>query len=144
MPPSAVWLLDANMTVRSLTILGTVRWDTAADGLELSAGYVLVERGGTFELGTYDEPMLLRATIRLLDNQKTHPYFGGRFLGIDGLASTALDPLAVATPARPTVTIFVALPDDVEPGQTFNVEHGGQVCGLHERALAAARLRQCD
>ena len=116
--------------MRSLTIRGTLRWDTSIDGLELHAGYVLVERGSRFELGTYEQPMQLRATIRLLDNQAEHPYIGKRFLAIDGLAVSSLDTTAVtgaASDSRPMVTIFVVLPVDVEPGQTFNVEHGGQV-----------------
>ena len=40
------WLLDADMTVRSLTVQGTFIWDTSIDGLVLSSGYVRVQRGG--------------------------------------------------------------------------------------------------
>ena len=40
------WLLDADMTVRSLTVQGTFVWDTSIDGLVLSSGYVRVQRGG--------------------------------------------------------------------------------------------------
>jgi hypothetical protein len=39
-------LLDVDMTVASLTVQGTLRWDTSKDGLVLSAGYVRVQRGG--------------------------------------------------------------------------------------------------
>ena len=76
-----MWELDTNMTVRSLIILGKLKWDTSIDGLELRAGYVLVQRGGVFELGSYENPMLLRATIYLRDNGKAHPILGSRFLG---------------------------------------------------------------
>ena len=40
------WRLDADMTVRSLTLQGTLIWDTSIDGLVLSSGYVRVQRGG--------------------------------------------------------------------------------------------------
>ena len=129
LPRGASWLLDTNMTVRSLKIMGTLRWDTSTDDLVLNAGYVLVERGGVFELGTYEQPMLLRATIYLRKTNATHPYLGSRFLAIDGLASSAIDTTSVLTPStNPLITIFVTLPLDVEPGQMFSVSHGGQVC----------------
>ena len=127
-PRGASWLLDANMTARSVTVQGMLRWDTRIDGLVLRAGYVLVERGGGFELGTQDQPMLHTATIYLLRNGKEHPYLGGRVLGIDGLAASALDSSLVDSSSSTSdlITILVALPADVEPGQQFPVVHGGQ------------------
>jgi hypothetical protein len=46
LPNGQVWLMDADMTVATLTIQGHFRWDTTIDGLVLSAGYVYVQRGG--------------------------------------------------------------------------------------------------
>jgi len=37
-PAGESWLLDADMDVGSLTVEGTLRWDTSVDGLVLSAG----------------------------------------------------------------------------------------------------------
>ena len=53
------------------------------------------------ERGTYDEPMLRSATIHLLHNGKAHPYLGARFLGLDGLAASALD-----TALAPRLTVW--------------------------------------
>ena len=143
-PRGAIWVLDANMSVRSLTIRGTLRWETTVDGLELSSGYVLVERGGAFELGTLDAPMLLRATIRIRNNtgHTPHPYLGTRFIAIDGLAASALDPTLLGGSAgQPMERIQVTLSSDQEPGQTIQVEHGGQVSELcHTCARTRTRI----
>lgn len=115
-PTGAAWLLDVNMTVASLTVRGALRWDTSVDGLQLSAGYVVVERGGSFELGTIDEPMLMRATIHLrhLPNV-SHPYLGSRVLALDGLASSALDGTAPAL--KPKSFLGAASTPSISPAQ---------------------------
>ena len=182
-PRGAIWLLDANLTARSLAIRGTLRWDVSADGLELAVGSMLVERcvccvprtlvhplgctalpaaalhlipstppiltqrspivthlsrsGGTFELGTYDAPMLHRATIRILDLTTTsttvgsslhqpHPYLGSRFIALDGLAASALDESFLTEDSSQGMeTILVTLSDDLEPGQTTEIVANG-------------------
>ena len=43
--------------LRTLTILGTVKWDTEKDGLELRACYILVGEGGYFQVGSRTRPM---------------------------------------------------------------------------------------
>jgi hypothetical protein len=135
-PRGGIWGLDTNLTARTLTVRGTLRWDTSIDGLELSVGYLLVERGGTFELGTYDAPMLLRATVRIRDDASLppHPYLGSRFIAIDGLATSALDSTLMdntASSSQQMERIDVTLSADVEPGQTIQIMHGGQVSGAH-------------
>ena len=84
---SESWVLDADMSCRSLTVQGSLTWDTTKDGLTLQAGYVVIEGAGAFELGSAAAPMLFRATIRLLDNGASHPYLGARVLGGDGVAA---------------------------------------------------------
>eukprot|EP00930_Biecheleria_cincta_P009405 TRINITY_DN11114_c0_g1_i1.p1 TRINITY_DN11114_c0_g1~~TRINITY_DN11114_c0_g1_i1.p1 ORF type:complete len:1517 (-),score=202.87 TRINITY_DN11114_c0_g1_i1:132-4682(-) len=79
-PVGQTWLLDVSANVRTLTIEGTLRWDTTKNGLVLTAGYVLVEPGGRFEIGTESNPMRLRAVITLTGGV-SHPAFGTRFLG---------------------------------------------------------------
>ena len=43
--------------LRTLTIFGTVKWDTEKDGLELRACYILVGEGGYFQVGSRTKPM---------------------------------------------------------------------------------------
>ena len=127
LPARAAWLLDASMTVSTFTIRGSFRWDTSVDNLILSAGYVVVERGGSFELGTFEAPMLLRATIHILNLANvSHPYLGRRFLAIDGLSSSTLDEMFFAGGGQEMEEITVTLNDEaIEPGQTVTILHNG-------------------
>ena len=61
-------MLDVDMKVYTLTVEGTLQWDTSKDNVKLSAKYVLVERYGRFELGTESNPMNLKATIYILED----------------------------------------------------------------------------
>merc|ERR1712190_598573 len=79
-PAGETWVLNASMEVETLTIEGTLRWDTSKDGLELRAGYVLVKPGGTLEVGTKESPMIRTATIHIKKSRHTHPRLGKRFL----------------------------------------------------------------
>lgn len=128
LPPRAQWVLNANMTVATLTIRGSLRWDTSMNGLVLMAGYIVIERGGRLEVGTAAAPMLLRATIyiRHLTNA-SHPYLGSRFLALDGLAASTLDAIFLQGGGAEMETITVTLDDPtIEPGQTVTVLHDGR------------------
>merc|ERR1719265_1873275 len=88
-PAGETWILDESATLATLTIRGTLQWDTTKEGLELRAGYVLVEDGGHFELGTATAPMELRATIHISKGPHVHPHLGKRFFG--GIGSARID-----------------------------------------------------
>jgi hypothetical protein len=70
------------MDVGSLIVRGVLEWDTASDGLELKAGFVVAENGA-IKIGTSLGPMLKRATIYIKNNGRTHSLgkriFGGMF-----------------------------------------------------------------
>ena len=143
-PRGASWLLDSNLTARTVTVRGTLRWDTSVDGLELSTGWLLVERGGHFELATAQQPMINTATIRILDNGAApHPYLGSRFIATDGLASTSLGSGILAgsgTNDATMETITVTLSSDVEPGQSTTIIHNGQVCAHDDHTPPKIKL----
>eukprot|EP00931_Biecheleriopsis_adriatica_P067560 TRINITY_DN4167_c0_g1_i1.p1 TRINITY_DN4167_c0_g1~~TRINITY_DN4167_c0_g1_i1.p1 ORF type:complete len:1079 (-),score=142.05 TRINITY_DN4167_c0_g1_i1:102-3338(-) len=80
-PAGEQWLLDASIDVETLTIFGQLSWATDVGGLELRAGYVLVEDGGRFEVGSSTAPMRLQATIYIKDTIHNHTELGRRFLG---------------------------------------------------------------
>ena len=46
------WIMDESMKVFTLTIYGSLIWDTTKDDLILNSTYVMVKEGGSFELGT--------------------------------------------------------------------------------------------
>lgn len=76
--------LDSDMNVASLTVEGSLVWDTKVDDILLQAGFVLVLNNGSFVLGTAERPMERKATIYLKNNGRRHPeypYIGYRFLG---------------------------------------------------------------
>ena len=91
------WILDEDMKVATLTIDGSLIWDTSKDDLKISTKYVMVFGAGTFELGTTDSPMELKATVYIetpwdnwdpkdnsVDSDTIGHYngaFGSRFLG---------------------------------------------------------------
>jgi len=87
-PAGETWVLDASMSVATLTIKGTLSWDVSKDGLELRAGHVLVD-GGHLQVGTRDLPMNRRATIYITKSSHSHWKFGQRFLG--GIGSGKID-----------------------------------------------------
>jgi len=70
-PAGETWVLDSSLDVETLTIKGTLTWDTSKDGLELRAGYVLVD-GGHLQIGTRAAPMALRATVYIKDSSHRH------------------------------------------------------------------------
>jgi len=99
-PAGATVVVDANVRVRTLTVEGTLTWDTAKDGLELRSGFVLVQNGGIFNLGSEAAPMRNKATIYITANGADHPQLGERFLG------AFKNPLtATQFPSGPTVEI---------------------------------------
>jgi len=51
------------MDVGTLTIYGTLTWNIGRRDLEIRALYILVENGGTFEIGSEENPMELNAQI---------------------------------------------------------------------------------
>ena len=56
-----------------------------------AASHCLVRRVRSFELGTAEQPMLLRAVINITDEgaRLNVPHLGTRFFAADGLASCA-------------------------------------------------------
>ena len=142
-PVHARWLLDTNLTAKTLTIKGFFRWDITVDGITLRVASVIVRRGGTFQLGTLAEPMLLRATVYITDplhNVSAHPYLGTRFFGTDALAveegSFSTSSSAEASDSFERVT--VTLPLDAEPGQQIDVVHNGVTLTIDVPQTASA------
>eukprot|EP00440_Ansanella_granifera_P037063 gb/GFBE01040220.1/.p1 GENE.gb/GFBE01040220.1/~~gb/GFBE01040220.1/.p1 ORF type:complete len:1500 (+),score=225.46 gb/GFBE01040220.1/:1-4500(+) len=80
-PAGETWLLDSSVQFETLTIRGTLEWDTGKDNLELRAGHVLVETGGHLKIGMPDVPMERRATVYITKNSHQHDVLGKRFLG---------------------------------------------------------------
>mmetsp|Transcript_33320 Transcript_33320/g.59828 ORF Transcript_33320/g.59828 Transcript_33320/m.59828 type:complete len:107 (-) Transcript_33320:2347-2667(-) len=74
------------MTVNTLIIYGTLKWDIEKEGIELRAGYILVAEGGYLQVGTRMNPMQRRATIYITEGNESHPWLGTRFLGSTGAA----------------------------------------------------------
>jgi len=64
-------VVDADMDVQWLIVSGTLRWDTAQDGLTLRAKSIMVIGNGTFELGSEQEPMLNEARIFIKRSNET-------------------------------------------------------------------------
>jgi len=85
-PAGHTWILNQTLDVQTLTIFGTVKWDTEKDGLELRACYILVGEGGYFQVGSRTKPMELAATIYIKKGMETHALFGDRFLASEGEA----------------------------------------------------------
>lgn len=77
------WWLDMSVRLKTLTVKGTLRWDTSVGGLELRAGYISVEDSGLFEIGTKDRPMEKNATVFIEEGQH-HDRWGTRFLFASG------------------------------------------------------------
>ncbi|KAJ1626510.1 hypothetical protein T492DRAFT_910036 [Pavlovales sp. CCMP2436] len=115
-PAGERWLLDADMSVRTLTILGELLWDTSADGLTLFAGYVLVSGGGLLQIGTSASPMLLRATVHIRANGATHETLGERFLGSHPSSGDLTPRLEIY--GRPLTRTWSLLARDAQAGAT--------------------------
>jgi len=64
-PAGEHWVFDTSVDVDTLTVKGSLIWNTAIDGLELRACHIMVEDDGLFQIGTMDAPMVLRAAIYL-------------------------------------------------------------------------------
>eukprot|EP00931_Biecheleriopsis_adriatica_P093048 TRINITY_DN667_c0_g1_i1.p1 TRINITY_DN667_c0_g1~~TRINITY_DN667_c0_g1_i1.p1 ORF type:complete len:1526 (+),score=218.47 TRINITY_DN667_c0_g1_i1:80-4579(+) len=88
-PAGETWILDSSVRYATITIRGTLEWDTSQDGLELRAGHVLVESGGHLKIGTQAAPMQKRATVYITKNSHTHQDLGKRFFG--GVGSGRVD-----------------------------------------------------
>ncbi|CAE7682543.1 ACOX1, partial [Symbiodinium pilosum] len=56
-PAGHTWILDQSIDVETLTIYGTVKWDTSKADLELRTNYILVGEGGYFQVGSRFNPM---------------------------------------------------------------------------------------
>eukprot|EP00437_Effrenium_voratum_P009909 CAMPEP_0181428788 /NCGR_PEP_ID=MMETSP1110-20121109/16861_1 /TAXON_ID=174948 /ORGANISM="Symbiodinium sp., Strain CCMP421" /LENGTH=1773 /DNA_ID=CAMNT_0023552029 /DNA_START=37 /DNA_END=5358 /DNA_ORIENTATION=- len=85
-PAGSTWIFDQSIDVKTLTIYGTVKWDTEKDGLELRTGHILVGAGGYFQIGSRSMPMEQRATIYIKKGLEQHMWFGDRFLASEGEA----------------------------------------------------------
>eukprot|EP00435_Cladocopium_sp_Y103_P004117 s436_g1.t1 len=85
-PAGHTWILDQSVDVQTLTIFGTVKWDTEKDGIELRACYILVGEGGYFQVGSRTKPMERFARIYIKKGMESHALFGDRFLASEGEA----------------------------------------------------------
>eukprot|EP00930_Biecheleria_cincta_P056436 TRINITY_DN42567_c0_g1_i1.p1 TRINITY_DN42567_c0_g1~~TRINITY_DN42567_c0_g1_i1.p1 ORF type:complete len:863 (-),score=115.76 TRINITY_DN42567_c0_g1_i1:230-2818(-) len=83
-PKGETWILDASMDVETLTVQGTLEWDTQKDGLQIRTCYLLVEPGGKLQVGTALAPMDLQALIYIKKSHIEHPAMGTRFVGSMG------------------------------------------------------------
>merc|ERR1719203_533234 len=64
-------ILSESIDVKSMSVYGTLRWDTSKTGLELRTGYVLVRGAGAhFEVGTEESPMQRNAKIFIKNSTK--------------------------------------------------------------------------
>jgi beta-glucanase (GH16 family) len=91
-PAGTDLILDSSMDVTSLTIRGSLTWDTTKNGLTLAAGFVVVEQDGIFNLGSLASPMQKAATIYIKNNGATHPTLGVRVFGSYFDGSTSIQP----------------------------------------------------
>lgn len=115
-PAGERWLLDADMSVRTLTVLGELSWDTRVDGLTLRAGFVLVGGGGRLRIGSASAPMALRATVYIEANGATHHELGERFLGAHATEPGLVPSLEIY--GRPLGRTWSLLAADVAPGES--------------------------
>lgn len=127
-PAGEHWLLDTDLSVRTLTVFGELSWDTRLDNLRLSAGFVLVGGAGVFRIGSSEAPMLLRATIFIESNGATHPALGERFFGAHATES-GLVPL-IEIHGRPLGRTWSLLAADAAPGaNVLQLQHAPKTMG---------------
>eukprot|EP00927_Polykrikos_kofoidii_P025548 TRINITY_DN2292_c0_g1_i5.p1 TRINITY_DN2292_c0_g1~~TRINITY_DN2292_c0_g1_i5.p1 ORF type:complete len:1175 (-),score=137.28 TRINITY_DN2292_c0_g1_i5:107-3631(-) len=79
-PEGATWILSHDLTVSTLTVHGTLKWDTSKDNLVLRTGYLLVKPTGHLQVGTVASPMERRATIYITKNSFRDENCGRRFI----------------------------------------------------------------
>jgi len=81
-PAGRAIVLDVNVDVRSLTVLGSLSWGDT-DGLELRAGHVMVHGPGAFRVGSPTQPFARKATITLTGNDPGENVMGmgSKFFG---------------------------------------------------------------
>lgn len=136
-------LLTRALQVRTLTIEGSLHWDTAAAGRTLAAGYVLVQGSGHLSVGTAAEPMEERATIYLKHNGASHPALGERFLGGNGGGDSSP---TIEIHGRPLARTWSLLASDAPAGATsLHLKHGAAASGWRvgeSIAIAATVMHQ--
>jgi len=149
-PLGSTVILDADMDVSSLTVEGTLTWDTTKSGLTLSAGYVLVHESGKFQIGTDTDPMVLAANIYIKNNGEEHSELGDRFFG--GYIDPARKEL---TSSRPVIEIYgrpmsrtwsLLKVDGKEGDTTIQLDHNVAEMGwsIGHRIAIAATYRGSD
>ena len=74
-PAGKTVTIDSSVTVRNISVNGTLRWGDA-DNLELESNWVMVESGGAFQLGSADKPFLKRATLTLTGSDQAENIMG--------------------------------------------------------------------
>jgi len=104
--------MASSMDLETLTVHGTLVWDTTQDGLVLRTGYLLVEQGGLFQLGRDVSPMRLGATVHITKGPHEHPKLGYRFMGTHGRGSR------ITVHGRPLGRTWTLLGRDAKPGAT--------------------------
>lgn len=76
-----------------LTVRGTLVFDDR--DVNLTTDFILVERGGRFQLGTADKPFLKRAVITLTGHTNDQGIFGSKYFGVqDGILDIHGAPVA--------------------------------------------------
>ena len=112
-PDNEHWLLDwSPPNLSSLTIRGKLEWDTDTEGLQLTAGHVLVEGNGSLEIGTTLKPMTRQATIYITaESGAEHTSFGQRFLA-------AKDHAQIVMHGRKLQATWSLLAEDVGAGSS--------------------------
>lgn len=79
------WLISSNMTVDALHIKGILKWDDTLPDLVLTAGWIFIDEGGVFQVGSMREPIGWYPGVTAMIYIKkaainTHKVYGDRFL----------------------------------------------------------------
>lgn len=123
-PPGEHWVVDRSISLETLTVQGTLVWDTTEDGLELRTGYLLVELGGLFQIGREAAPMEKNAVIYIVKGPHEHHKLGYRFVGAHGRGSR------ITLHGRRLARTWTLLSRTAKPGskQLF-LKHNAEVMG---------------
>ena len=73
-PAGKTVVLDGNVSVKNITVLGTLVF--ARKDIELSANWIMVENGGAFKIGDELFPFTQKATVTLTGSDTTENVMG--------------------------------------------------------------------
>jgi hypothetical protein len=140
-PAGTTVTLDVSMDVTSLSVLGSLVWDTSKSGLTLSAGFVVVEDGGSFTMGTEGAPMVNPATIYLKNNGASHHHNGKRVFGGYSALDLGKSGPVVEVFGRVLSRTWTLLAATANSGATsFTVEHSGMGWQVGDRIAIAPTI----